>query len=154
MEEVYVSTITNMASNDKIEWLTLELAGKGSSLAEFSAKFVQLFSASIGQKAQKSTCLELFRSYAGIEHANIEGEYTSVEDYIRLAYSNGINIPADEIQSFEETWDPNAPARCFGCKAPLPKKSETTKCTGCNEKMKKNTRRLASSRWAPARTMQ
>ena len=89
MEEVYVSTITNMASNDKIEWLTLELAGKGSSLAEFAAKFVQLFSASIGQKAQKSTCLELFRSYAGIEHANIEGEYTNVEDYRRLAYSNG-----------------------------------------------------------------
>ena len=104
-------------------------------MAEFDAQFVQLFSASIGQKAQKSTCLELYRSYAGIEHANIEGEYANVEDYRRLAYINGINIPADEIQGFEETWDPNAHARCFGCKAPLPRKSETTKCVGCMEKM-------------------
>ena len=138
MEEVYVSTITNMANNDNIgEWLTLEIAGMGSSFAGVAAKFVQLFSASIGQKAQTSTCLELYRSYADIEHANIEGEYSSVEDYRRLAYINGINIPAGETQSFEETWDPNAPARCFGCTAPLPNKSETTKCAGCREKMMK-----------------
>ena len=106
-----MSTINNMANDAKIEWLTLELTGKGAPLAEFAAKFVQLFEDSIGEKAQRSLCLELYRSYDCIKKANIKGDYESVEEYGRMAYSNGISIPADEIQSFEEAWDPKAPAR-------------------------------------------
>ena len=53
------------------------------------------------------------------EHA--KGEHESVQEYQRATYNHGVNIPAEGTQNFEQAWGPNAPARCPGCKAPLPK---------------------------------
>ena len=54
-------------------------------------------------------------------------------EYRRKAYTNGVNIPADEIHSFEKVWDPDAPIRCLTCKATVP--SEHLRCADCDAKV-------------------
>ena len=131
MKEVQVSPVSRMRNKDKLEWLRLELSGDSAPLDAFAEKFKQLFEKLILVKEQRRLCLELYRVYACIEEANITGEYKSVEEYRKKAYSNGVNIPAREIQGFERVWDADAPARCIGCKAALPKECVDTRCTNC-----------------------
>ena len=131
MTEVHVSPVSRMRNKDKLEWLRLELSGDSAPLDAFAEKFKELFETSILVKEQRRLCLELYRTYACIEKANIIGEYKSVEEYRKKAYSNGVNIPAREIQGFEKVWDADAPARCIGCKAALPKECVDTRCTNC-----------------------
>ena len=138
MEEVHVAEVGRMRNEDKLEWLRLELQGDSAPLDDFAEKFKELFEKMILVKEQRRLCLELYRTYACIEEANITGEYETVEEYRKKAYSNGVNIPAHEIQGFERVWDPDAPARCIGCKATLPKECSNARCTNCTEATKTN----------------
>ena len=136
MEEVHVAEVGRMRNKDKLEWLRLELSGDSAPLDDFAEKFKELFEKMILVKEQRRLCLELYRTYACIEEANITGEYETVEEYRKKAYSNGVNIPVHEIQGFERVWDPDAPARCIGCKATLPKECSNARCTNCTEAAK------------------
>ena len=132
MEEAYVSSACNMSKEATLEWVTLELQGGGAPVFEFAEVFVQLFP-DFTKEEQKRQCLELFRLYACIGAATINGEYDTVEEYQRKAYTNGVNIPADEIHSFEKVWDPDAPMRCLACKTTVP--NEQPRCADCDAKV-------------------
>ena len=136
MEEVYVTQAHHMRNTAKLEWLRLELSGESAYLNACAAKFKQL-SSTLSIKEQRRLCLELYRDYARTGEANITGEYKSVEDGRRKAYNNGVHIPACEIQGFEKVWNPDAPARCHGCKAPMPEECTNTKCKTCAAAAKK-----------------
>ena len=137
MEEVYASPTHHMHKDAKIEWLTLELSGGAANLRTFALKFKEIFSDVLGIKEQRRLCLELYRDYARVKEATIAGEYESVEEYRTKAYTCGVNIPACEIQGFLKVWDENAPARCHGCKAELPKECANIRCTTCIAATKK-----------------
>ena len=130
-DPLYVSE-NLMKADAKLEWLTLELHGEGWGLCDFAVVFMKLFKDSLSSKSeQRRLCLELYRKYAHIEEADIKGEYKSEEEYRRKAYTSGVNIPADEIQGFEKNWDPEAPARCLGCKRALQDGYTKSRCPEC-----------------------
>ena len=141
MKEVYIEPPFHMAKEEKLEWIRLDLPRESADLDAFAAKYKELFESTISsEKAQKSSCLDLYRDYARVKEANVSGEYESVDEYRRLAYSNGVDIPAREIQGFEKVWDPDAPARCLVCKAKMPKECTDTKCKTCIVPTKKKYR--------------
>ena len=93
----------HMRNTAKLEWLRLELSGESldlgaveaAHLSVFAAKFKQLFF-NLVVKEQRRLCLELYRDYVRIGEANITGEYKTVEEYRRKAYSNGVHQPTVE----------------------------------------------------------
>ena len=79
---------------------------------------------------QKFTCLKLCRTYAGIDGATDNGDYSTIEECRARLYAMECQIPPHELQQFQGIWNTRAPRRCKECNCEVPE-DHGTRCKKC-----------------------